>query len=427
MSSHHQHPATKPAAPDSWIRIPSHLPPSNLLPWLRAKNKSLPCCNTFNKNTSLSGRLLPKFPKQHQPQPNIKNPKPASLTSSMVPYRSSAASSTKWDSSSSFNLNATPTAQPKSDLEAPCLSALPWLGLHRLLKPSPHYLTTLMRSSKNSWQYLAITKQTASTKLQVLRQGSPTASTFTSEFRQHACNNSWGDATLIHQFCFGLGGDVKDLLLMLPDPATLWNAITQAVRCNNLLYEQHQEQREGTPTTRKPLQLVWWPGPPLPQLPRKSNPSSLSSHNARPAKPPDNEASKQPCPATVGAMCLGNDIHPTIQGPSLVLTHALPSHCLCFSTVPTPASPAPQQPFSTQVPQPSSSIKTAPIYGLSPTEEDVLQAYVKQSLTNGFIQHSKSLAGALIIFVKKKDDSMLICVDYPWLKKITIRNFYSLH
>ncbi|RKP33371.1 hypothetical protein BJ085DRAFT_5829, partial [Dimargaris cristalligena] len=75
-----------------------------------------------------------------------------------------------------------------------------------------------------------------------LRQGSSPASTYGYEFRQLACDVPWGDAALIDKFCFGLRGDVKDLLLIMPDPATLSEAIPQAVRCDNCLYERRQEK-----------------------------------------------------------------------------------------------------------------------------------------------------------------------------------------
>ena len=47
-------------------------------------------------------------------------------------------------------------------------------------------------------------------------------------------------------------------------------------------------------------------------------------------------------------------------------------------------------------------------------------------LENGFIQHSKSPAGAPIFFVKKKDESLRLVVDYRGLNKVTIRNRYAL-
>jgi hypothetical protein len=42
-----------------------------------------------------------------------------------------------------------------------------------------------------------------------------------------------------------------------------------------------------------------------------------------------------------------------------------------------------------------------------------LKAYIETNLANGFIQWSSSLAAAPILFPKKKDRSLLLCVQYP--------------
>jgi hypothetical protein len=67
-----------------------------------------------------------------------------------------------------------------------------------------------------------------------------------------------------------------------------------------------------------------------------------------------------------------------------------------------------------------------PIYNLSQNELDALRDYLDENLTKNFIQHSKSPAGAPILFVKKKDGSLRMCVDYRGLKKVTIKNRYPL-
>src|ERR1035438_2378337 len=84
----------------------------------------------------------------------------------------------------------------------------------------------------------------ASTKIRNLSQGSHPASTYASEFRQLAGDLNWGQEALIDQFCTGLKDDVKDLLLTTPDPTTLNDAISTAIRCDNCLFEHRQECRQ---------------------------------------------------------------------------------------------------------------------------------------------------------------------------------------
>jgi hypothetical protein len=67
-----------------------------------------------------------------------------------------------------------------------------------------------------------------------------------------------------------------------------------------------------------------------------------------------------------------------------------------------------------------------PIYNLSQPELKALREYIDENLAKGFIRHSKSPAGAPILFVKKKDGSLRLCVDYRGLNALTIRNRYPL-
>jgi hypothetical protein len=67
-----------------------------------------------------------------------------------------------------------------------------------------------------------------------------------------------------------------------------------------------------------------------------------------------------------------------------------------------------------------------PIYNLSAMELEVLRKYLTDYMARGWIRHSKSPAGAPILFVKKKDGSLRLCVDYRGLNKITIKNRHPL-
>ena len=67
-----------------------------------------------------------------------------------------------------------------------------------------------------------------------------------------------------------------------------------------------------------------------------------------------------------------------------------------------------------------------PIYSLGPVELETLKTYIKTNLANGFIRPFKSPAGAPILFDRKPDGSLRLCVDYWGLNNITIKNRYPL-
>ncbi|MBW0588524.1 hypothetical protein O181_128239 [Austropuccinia psidii MF-1] len=52
------------------------------------------------------------------------------------------------------------------------------------------------------------------------------------------------------------------------------------------------------------------------------------------------------------------------------------------------------------------------IYSLSNQESDTLRAYISENVEKGFIRPSSSSTGAPVLFVKKKDGGLCLCVDY---------------
>ena len=67
-----------------------------------------------------------------------------------------------------------------------------------------------------------------------------------------------------------------------------------------------------------------------------------------------------------------------------------------------------------------------PLYNLSCSELATLRDYIKTNLEKGFIRPSKSSAGAPVLFVKKKDGTLRLCVDYRALNKLSKKNRYPL-
>jgi hypothetical protein len=76
--------------------------------------------------------------------------------------------------------------------------------------------------------------------------------------------------------------------------------------------------------------------------------------------------------------------------------------------------------------EPESTIPYGPIYRLSEIELAALRDFIEEYTAKGFIRPSKSPAGAPILFVKKKDGSLRLCVDYRSLNKITRKDRYPL-
>jgi hypothetical protein len=75
---------------------------------------------------------------------------------------------------------------------------------------------------------------------------------------------------------------------------------------------------------------------------------------------------------------------------------------------------------------PGSSPQSRPTIRLSATELAELKKQLVELEAAGFIRPSKSPFGAPILFVKKKDGTMRMCIDYRALNRITVKNSYPL-
>ena len=66
------------------------------------------------------------------------------------------------------------------------------------------------------------------------------------------------------------------------------------------------------------------------------------------------------------------------------------------------------------------------IYSLGLVKLEILKAYIETNLANKFIKPSKSPIGVPILFDRKSDGSLRLCVDYQGLNNLTIKNRYLL-
>jgi hypothetical protein len=63
---------------------------------------------------------------------------------------------------------------------------------------------------------------------------------------------------------------------------------------------------------------------------------------------------------------------------------------------------------------------------MSETELKALKEYIDEMLGKGFIRASKSPIGAPVLFARKKDGTLRMCIDFRALNRVTIKNKYPL-
>ena len=75
---------------------------------------------------------------------------------------------------------------------------------------------------------------------------------------------------------------------------------------------------------------------------------------------------------------------------------------------------------------PSATPASITLYRMAPVELKELKLQLQELLDKGFICPSVSPWGAPVLFVKKKDGTLLLCVDYRQLNKMTVKKKYPL-
>ena len=88
---------------------------------------------------------------------------------------------------------------------------------------------------------------------------------------------------------------------------------------------------------------------------------------------------------------------------------------------------APHRPYNLKVVTPPEVVPPpGHMYSLLETETKALQEFLDEHLALGFIHPSRSLHGVPVLFVKKRDGSLRLCIDFRGLNKITQKDRYLL-
>ena len=66
------------------------------------------------------------------------------------------------------------------------------------------------------------------------------------------------------------------------------------------------------------------------------------------------------------------------------------------------------------------------LHRMAPSELQELKVQLQELLEKGFIRPSTSLWGTPILFAKKKDRNLRLCINYRQLNNVTIKNRYPL-
>lgn len=75
---------------------------------------------------------------------------------------------------------------------------------------------------------------------------------------------------------------------------------------------------------------------------------------------------------------------------------------------------------------PNAKPPAGPLNSLPETELKALDEYLQENLAKGFIRPSSSSCASPILFARKKDGSLRLCVDYRRLSTLTIKDRYPL-
>ena len=88
---------------------------------------------------------------------------------------------------------------------------------------------------------------------------------------------------------------------------------------------------------------------------------------------------------------------------------------------------APHRPYDLKIEIPEGTAPpVTPMYPLSQLELQALHDFIEEHLRSGFIRSTSSPHGAPVLFAKKKDGGLRLCIDFRGLNKITKKDRYPL-
>ncbi|KMT13620.1 hypothetical protein BVRB_4g082210 [Beta vulgaris subsp. vulgaris] len=121
-------------------------------------------------------------------------------------------------------------------------------------------------------------------------------------------------------------------------------------------------------------------------------------------------------------LCMVKDLTQEVKFEDIPVVHEYPD---VFSDELPGIPPEREVEFSIDLNPDTAPLSKAP-YRMAPAELQELKTQLQELIDKGFIRPSVSPWGAPVLFVRKKDGSMRLCIDYRELNKVTIMNRYPL-